>query len=108
MFVVTSSFTLAKCVRDHQETTNVVSRVDQARLDKLRGTCGGAVREQGPISTGGRTDFNPVALTDRQIDAALVGMRGTPPGRALVREALTSPLTTVASVADCHVLYHGP
>jgi hypothetical protein len=35
MYVVTSSFTLAKCVRDHQESTEVVSRVDQARLDKL-------------------------------------------------------------------------
>ena len=35
LYVVTSSFTLAKCVRDHQESTEVVSRVDQARLDKL-------------------------------------------------------------------------
>ena len=34
-YVVTSSFTLAKCIRDHQESTEVVSRVDQARLDKL-------------------------------------------------------------------------
>jgi hypothetical protein len=33
--VVTSSFTLAKCVRDQQESTTVVKRVDQARLDKL-------------------------------------------------------------------------
>jgi hypothetical protein len=35
LYVVTSSFTLAKCVRDRQEEANVVSRVDQARLDKL-------------------------------------------------------------------------
>jgi hypothetical protein len=35
LYVVTSSFTLAKCVRDHQDSTEVVSRVDQARLDKL-------------------------------------------------------------------------
>jgi hypothetical protein len=35
MFVVTSAFTLAKCVRDHQESATVVNRVDQARLDKL-------------------------------------------------------------------------
>ncbi|MFD0743051.1 YiaA/YiaB family inner membrane protein [Phytohabitans flavus] len=35
LYVVTSSFTLAKCIRDHQETTEVVTRVDQARLDKL-------------------------------------------------------------------------
>jgi hypothetical protein len=33
--VVTSAFTLAKCVRDRQEEVAVVSRVDQARLDKL-------------------------------------------------------------------------
>ena len=35
LYVVTSSFTLAKCVRDYQEDTSVVNRVDQARLDKL-------------------------------------------------------------------------
>jgi len=35
MFVVTSAFTLAKCIRDRQDTTTVSSRVDQARLDKL-------------------------------------------------------------------------
>jgi hypothetical protein len=32
---VTSAFTLAKCIRDRQEDTYLVSRVDQARLDKL-------------------------------------------------------------------------
>ena len=35
LYVVTSSFTLAKCVRDQHESTTVVKRVDQARLDKL-------------------------------------------------------------------------
>jgi hypothetical protein len=35
LYVVTSAFTLAKCIRDRQEETEVVSRVDQARLDKL-------------------------------------------------------------------------
>ena len=35
LYVVTSCFTLAKCVRDRQEETAIVSRVDQARLDKL-------------------------------------------------------------------------
>ena len=35
LFTVTSAFTLAKCVRDRQEETYVVSRVDQARLEKL-------------------------------------------------------------------------
>jgi len=35
MYVVTSTFTLAKVVRDHQEATSVHSRVDQARLEKI-------------------------------------------------------------------------
>jgi hypothetical protein len=35
LYTVTSSFTLAKCVRDRQEETAVISRVDQARLEKL-------------------------------------------------------------------------
>ena len=35
LYVVTSAFTLAKCIRDRQEETELVSRVDQARLDKL-------------------------------------------------------------------------
>ena len=35
LYVVTSSFTLAKCIRDRQEEAAIISRVDQARLDKL-------------------------------------------------------------------------
>jgi hypothetical protein len=35
MFVVTSAFTLANCVRDQQEAGEVISRVDQARVEKL-------------------------------------------------------------------------
>ena len=35
LYVVTSSFTLAKCIRDRQEEGVIVSRIDQARLDKL-------------------------------------------------------------------------
>jgi hypothetical protein len=35
LYAITSAFGLAKCVRDRQEETAVVSRVDQARLDKL-------------------------------------------------------------------------
>ena len=35
LYVVTSTFTLAKCVRDRQETATASGRVDQARLDKL-------------------------------------------------------------------------
>jgi len=32
---VSSAFTLAKCVRDRQEESAVVTRVDRARVDKL-------------------------------------------------------------------------
>ena len=35
VFLVTSSFTVAKCVRDAQETGTVISRLDQARLERL-------------------------------------------------------------------------
>src|SRR4051794_17889114 len=35
LFLVTSTFTLAKCIRDAQESGSVVSRLDQARLERL-------------------------------------------------------------------------
>ncbi|MFH8590786.1 YiaA/YiaB family inner membrane protein [Streptomyces rimosus] len=35
IFVVSSAFTLAKCVRDRQEAEEVTNRVDKARIDKL-------------------------------------------------------------------------
>lgn len=35
LYVVTSAFTLAKCVRDAQDAGTVIRRVDQARIDKL-------------------------------------------------------------------------
>ena len=35
LFLVTSSFSLAKCVRDAQENQYVVSRLDQARVDRI-------------------------------------------------------------------------
>ena len=35
LFLTTSAFSLAKCVRDAQETHAVVSRLDQARVDKI-------------------------------------------------------------------------
>lgn len=35
LFLTTSCFTLAKCVRDSQESQYVVSRLDQARVDKI-------------------------------------------------------------------------
>ncbi len=35
MFLTTSSFTLAKCVRDNQENQAVYARLDQARVEKI-------------------------------------------------------------------------
>ncbi len=35
MYLVTSSFMLAKCVRDAQESSGLASRLDQARVDKI-------------------------------------------------------------------------
>lgn len=35
LYAITSTFTLAKCVRDQQETAGVTQRIDQARLDKM-------------------------------------------------------------------------
>ncbi|WP_189217225.1 MULTISPECIES: YiaA/YiaB family inner membrane protein [Streptomyces] len=35
LYLVTSAFTLAKVIRDRQEAGRIVSRVDQARLEKI-------------------------------------------------------------------------
>ncbi|OPF71303.1 hypothetical protein VT50_0234075 [Streptomyces antioxidans] len=35
LYLVTSAFTLAKVVRDRQEAGQIVSRVDQARVEQL-------------------------------------------------------------------------
>ena len=35
MYLTTSTFTLAKCVRDAQENQSVYARLDQARVDKI-------------------------------------------------------------------------
>ncbi|MEU6402688.1 YiaA/YiaB family inner membrane protein [Streptomyces sp. NPDC046985] len=35
LYLVTSAFTLSKVIRDRQEAGQIVSRVDQARLEKL-------------------------------------------------------------------------
>ncbi len=35
VFLVSATFTLAKCIRDQQESGSVISRLDQARLERL-------------------------------------------------------------------------
>ena len=46
LYVVTSAFTLAKTVRDAQDSGTVVRRVDQARIDKL-------IAEHNPFTNAG-------------------------------------------------------
>ena len=46
LYVVTSAFTLAKTVRDAQDSGSVVRRVDQARIDKL-------ISEHNPFTNAG-------------------------------------------------------
>lgn len=35
MYLVTSSFVLAKCIRDAQESSGLAQRLDQARVDRI-------------------------------------------------------------------------
>lgn len=35
LYLVTSTFTLAKVIRDQQEASSALSRIDQARLEKM-------------------------------------------------------------------------
>lgn len=35
LYLTTSAFTLAKCVRDNQESQGVIHRLDEARVEKL-------------------------------------------------------------------------
>jgi hypothetical protein len=35
LYLVTSTFTLAKVIRDQQEASTALSRIDQARLEKM-------------------------------------------------------------------------
>lgn len=45
LFLVTSSFTLAKVIRDQQEASTIRVRLDEARLEKL-------IAEHDPFKTG--------------------------------------------------------
>ncbi len=35
LYLVTASFTLAKCVRDHQESSRLAQRLDDARVERI-------------------------------------------------------------------------
>ena len=74
----------------------------------IRVTCGGTVRQQGPLTNNARVDLMPVPVTQQQVDAALAGARGTPPDRAQVSSVLTSMLSQGQVAADsCRLLYSG-
>ncbi len=45
LFLVTSSFTLAKVIRDQQEAATIRVRLDEARIEKL-------IAEHNPFTTG--------------------------------------------------------
>ena len=55
LFLVSSSFTLAKVIRDQHESENVVSRIDQARLERLLAEFD-PYRLRGPAGVPGRSD----------------------------------------------------
>jgi hypothetical protein len=72
-----------------------------------RVTCDGEVHYQGPIVNNARVNLAPRPVTDAQIDKALVGARGAPADRALVRAGLATLQDSAGSVDSCKVLYFG-
>lgn len=52
LYLITSTFTLAKCVRDAQESGTVISRLDEARLERL-------LAEFDPYANHGSSIFAP-------------------------------------------------
>ena len=55
IFLVSATFTLAKCVRDEKETESVVSRIDRARIERM-------LAEYDPYSTPSMAGAEPVPL----------------------------------------------
>jgi hypothetical protein len=88
-------------------------RTDLLALDvstRAQVTCAGIVRYAGPVTGNGQVDIAPVMPSDRQVDAAMVGTRGTPPDRTAVRNAMASTPATPGqppSFDGCRALYHG-
>ena len=74
MYLTTSSFTLAKCVRDAQENQAVHARLDQARVERILSehdpfreiACPLSASRPRPIDRGGL--FVPTCLTARKPD----------------------------------------
>ena len=89
LFVVTSAFTLAKVIRDAQEGSTVMSRLDEARLERLL-----AEHDQGrpQLVTAARRVLDGEALGHQgeQAVTELVGRLGRPrmPGRCRLAQDL--------------------
>ena len=93
-------------------TVDYVVRTDAPGVDMStwsKVTCDGTVRDQAPLTGNARGYIMPVRPSERQIDAALAGARGTPPDRAQVANAITNMTMQQQTSADtCRVLYAGP
>jgi len=77
---------------------------------RVQVTCAGVVRYAGPIIDNGQIAVRPVVPSDRQVDAAMLGARGTPADRTAVRNAMAGMPAAPGqppSFDGCKVLYHG-
>jgi hypothetical protein len=98
----------------HEEATgDYVLRTDPLAVDfstRVQVTCAGVVRYAGPIIDNGQVAVRSVVPNDRQIDAAMLGARGTPADRTAVRNAMAGMPAAPGqppSFDGCKVLYHG-
>ena len=90
LFLTTSAFTLAKCIRDAQETQSVVTRLDQARVDKI-------LAEHDPFRTVVLTACRSV-VDSAQTLASLTRKDIPWPGRARSARSRTPPTDAAVSV----------
>jgi hypothetical protein len=87
-----------------------VVRTDPASVKvstSVQVSCEGTVRYQAPLAGDGGVGVQSI-VTEQQIDAAMVGARGTVPDRAAVRDTIEMMSHFVASPGPCKVLYSGP
>ncbi len=92
-----------------EPTGDYLVRTDAGTLSNttsVRVTCAGVVRHQGMIGGQGQTVIDPTP-SEQQLDAALAGIRGTPPDRDLARQELTTLLGRPRSQDNCRLLYFG-
>jgi hypothetical protein len=98
-----------------ETTGDYVVRTDPLAVDPstyVQVSCGGVVRYAGPIINNARVEITPVVPpTDRQVDAAMLGVRGSKPERTAVRQAMMGMAggPGQAPMFDgCKALYNGP